>query len=96
MACLADDGNVIPFQTTRYRCPHCRKTGSSRKRMQEHADACIVDPFTRACRTCKFDVSHVLASEDHVTKTEKACSKGVRPYGAKLVKRCPSWVQKGE
>lgn len=42
----------IPFKTTRYRCPHCPRTASSKARMVDHIGRCWTNPEARACKTC--------------------------------------------
>lgn len=43
----------IPFTTTRYRCPTCPRTASSKARMVEHIGRCWLNPEARGCKTCK-------------------------------------------
>lgn len=41
------------FTTVRWRCPHCRRSWSSKARANEHVAVCWRDPTKRACLTCK-------------------------------------------
>ncbi|TWA90721.1 hypothetical protein FBY14_104225 [Azospirillum brasilense] len=86
---------VTPFTATRYRCPTCRKTGSSRAQMQAHADTCIHNPDTKACATCGANVQHRLPTEGGFT-IEHGCAKGAREVGKALNLNCPSWQPKAE
>lgn len=54
-------GALIPlaFTVTRYRCPCCPRTGSSRQRMAAHIGRCWHNPANRACKTC----AHYLPAE---------------------------------
>jgi len=42
----------IPFKVTRYRCPHCPRTASSKARMVDHIGRCWTNPEARGCKTC--------------------------------------------
>lgn len=42
----------IAFRTTRYRCPHCPRTGSSKARVRDHIGRCWSNPAARGCKTC--------------------------------------------
>jgi len=49
----------IPFMVTRYRCPTCPRTGSSKSRIAEHHGRCWMNPEARGCKTCKhYDKDH--------------------------------------
>lgn len=43
----------IPFIVTRFRCPFCRRTRSSKKRTADHIGRCWSNPETRGCKTCE-------------------------------------------
>lgn len=43
----------IPVRVTRYRCPHCPRTASSRARSVEHMARCWRNPEARGCKTCR-------------------------------------------
>lgn len=43
----------IPVKVTRYRCPTCPRTGSSKARIREHHARCWTNPEARGCKTCK-------------------------------------------
>lgn len=42
----------VPFTVTRYRCPACSRTGSSRKQIANHMVRCWLNPDAKACKTC--------------------------------------------
>ncbi|HEY9415037.1 MAG TPA: hypothetical protein VIQ30_09790 [Pseudonocardia sp.] len=55
----------IPFRVTRYRCPHCPRTASSKARTVEHIGRCWRNPAARGCKTCKhFDNTYEDYGED--------------------------------
>lgn len=55
----------IPLQVTRYRCPHCARTASSKSRTREHMARCWYNPAVRGCKTCKhFDNTYEDYGED--------------------------------
>jgi hypothetical protein len=46
----------IAFTTTRYRCPHCRRSGARAGNIRNHMTRCWFNPEIRGCKTCKhFD-----------------------------------------
>lgn len=47
----------IPFRVTRYRCPHCPRTGSGKARVAEHMARCWRNPAVRGCKTCRHFVT---------------------------------------
>lgn len=47
------DVEPIPFVVTRFRCPHCGRTASSRTRTRQHMGRCWFNPEARGCKTCK-------------------------------------------
>lgn len=71
----------IPFTVTRYRCPTCPRTGSSKARIAEHHARCWTNPEARGCKTCKhFD--------GPVPEWGDACDLGVSLAGQKQCARC--------
>jgi len=54
-----------PVRVTRYRCPHCPRTGSSKTRVREHMARCWYNPAAKGCKTCKhFDNTFEDYGED--------------------------------
>ena len=43
---------AIPVRTTRYQCPHCRRTWAHRWPAEKHIDRCFKNPAARSCKTC--------------------------------------------
>ncbi len=43
----------IRLVVTRYRCPHCARSRSSKKATVEHIGRCWSNPAVRSCRTCR-------------------------------------------
>lgn len=48
------EAGPIEVVVKRFRCPHCRRTGSSKTRVREHMARCFLNPSVRSCKTCKF------------------------------------------
>lgn len=44
--------DLIVFTTTRYRCPHCRRSYSHRATAAKHEQRCFRNPAIRSCKTC--------------------------------------------
>jgi hypothetical protein len=45
--------DVEVFLQRRFRCPHCRRSWTSKKRATEHVAVCWHDPARQACKTCR-------------------------------------------
>ena len=61
----------IATVVTRWRCPFCPRSLSSKSRMVEHIGKCWRNPAVRGCKTCKhFEPYNMLADEE-------SCSAGV-------------------
>lgn len=43
----------ISFRTTRYRCPYCPRTSSSKARSRQHTARCWCNPAAMGCKTCE-------------------------------------------
>ena len=48
----------IAVKVTRYRCPFCRRSWSSRKRAADHIGRCWLNPEARGCKTCEHWQAH--------------------------------------
>lgn len=46
----------IKLVVTRYGCPHCRRTRSSKQAASQHMERCWWNPDARSCKTCAFYV----------------------------------------
>lgn len=60
--------DLIAYTTTRYRCPHCRKSYAAKGTAERHLVRCWRNPERRACLTCKH--------RDHGEYGEPECSIG--------------------
>ena len=47
---------AIAVRVTRFRCPFCRKSWSSKAAANAHVPTCWMDPGNRACKTCEHHV----------------------------------------
>ena len=71
----------IPVRVTRYRCPHCARSASSKGRSREHIARCWYNPDAKGCKTCKhFDGTYEDYGED--------CAVGVDLTGRSECGRC--------
>jgi hypothetical protein len=75
----------------KYRCPVCRKLGSSRSRAKKHLEACPSKPEIRACMTCAHDGFVALGRDrDGVAHMKAACRLMARGE-LTFIKDCPEW-----
>lgn len=71
----------IPVKVTRYRCPHCARSASSKARTREHMARCWRNPDAKGCKTCKhFDDTYEDYAED--------CNVGVDLTGRPMCSHC--------
>ena len=55
----------IAVRVTRYRCPHCARSHSSRGRAVQHVGRCWRNPEAHGCKTCRhFDATYEDYGED--------------------------------
>jgi hypothetical protein len=71
----------IPFTVTRYRCPTCPRTGSSKARITEHMGRCWTNPGARGCKTCKH-------FEPYGPENADGCAQGVDLTGRRACPGC--------
>lgn len=71
----------IPFTTTRYRCPTCPRTASSKARMVGHIGRCWLNPEARGCKTCEH-------FEQWGPENHDACAVGVDLSGRPACPTC--------
>lgn len=86
----------IPVRVTRYACPSCARTASSKSRAREHMNRCWRDPANRGCKTC----AHFSAAEDACgcepgcnwgnsgESVREHCARGVDLTGRPACTRC--------
>lgn len=78
-------GELIPVRVTRYRCPHCARSASSKQRCREHIRRCWRNPDAKGCKTCKhFDNTYEDYGEDY----GEDCAVGVDLSGRPECQRC--------
>ena len=71
----------IPVRVTRYRCPHCPRGHSTRRRAVEHIARCWHNPDVKSCKTCKhFERNYDGYGED--------CNLGIDLSGRPACQRC--------
>lgn len=77
----------IPVQVTRYRCPTCSRSHSSKSRARQHMGRCWFNPEAKGCKTCRhFDAVCDGYGDD--------CALGVSLEGRPQCGRCvgDGWV----
>lgn len=85
---------VTSFKATRYRCPHCGRTGGNKARVQAHANRCASDPQNNGCRTCAHDMAvdtRVMTDIGPAFKTVRYCEIGRRAEDALVIINCEHW-----
>ena len=97
----------IAFATTRYRCPHCRRSYAHKATATNHMALCFADPERRTCKTCQHDEKPSGHRDDYF---DGGCAKNLdqgpsciecgehpevcghwRPAANRLRVLCPSW-----
>lgn len=76
-----DRGDVTapePFQTTRYRCPWCRRSWSARAAAAEHIARCWFNPETRSCKTCDSYVPAYHGDGRTESSSPERCTQGIK------------------
>lgn len=86
---------VEPIKTTvvRWKCPHCNRHLSRRRKAVEHVDRCFLNPTNRTCRTC---VHHRFEESEPETgwHLPEHCEADVEPEQWPVV-NCPLWKLAG-
>nr|WP_221374338.1 hypothetical protein [Actinoplanes polyasparticus] len=77
------------IQVTRYGCPCCPRTESSRKRALEHVDRCWANPDNRGCKTCEHFEQDPGEPDVGLTGGEW-CELGVSLAGKPWLALCPA------
>lgn len=82
----------IPFTVTRYKCPHCTRTRSSKRVIVEHIGRCWENPEARSCKTCVHHApaTHVDTDYGPVALDNEFCRRGVQLDDG-LPINCPKW-----
>lgn len=90
------DIHVEAYETTRYRCPFCRKTWAKQSTCYGHIQAgCHKDPRSATCATCKF----LMDDDNGHWDSNPGCALGCGRFAHRRVDRprnCPLWQPKGK
>lgn len=79
----------IPVRVTRYQCPHCQRTHSSRRRAVDHIARCWYNPQARGCKTCRYFIPEQIADpRDWVPGMPEGCAVGVDLSGRPACPGC--------
>ncbi|GGN40440.1 hypothetical protein FHR83_007039 [Actinoplanes campanulatus] len=84
----------IAFTTTRYRCPHCPRTGAVRARVRDHIGRCWTNPAARGCKTCTHyrppwdDTCDAPQGCVGCASGDESCAAGVSLAGRPECERC--------
>lgn len=79
----------IPVRVTRYACPSCARTASSKSRTREHMSRCWRDPANRGCKTCRhFEPADSADFETGYPGSPEGCGTGVDLSGRAACTRC--------
>lgn len=82
----------VPFTVTRYRCPLCSRTRSSKKAIAEHIARCWFNPAARSCKTCEhYDAGYDADINAHPSSPE-TCHVGISLADG-LPINCPKWTE---
>lgn len=88
----------IPVRVTRYRCPHCARSHSARRRAVEHIGRCWFDPDNRTCKTCaNYEPPESGGCfgdpQCNCPDTPQNCTAGVDlpDFGGEMVTGCEKW-----
>ena len=85
--------DIEAYETTRYRCPHCRKSWAKRDACYHHIlHGCHMDARTATCATCRF------LGDDHEYYGDQHCAMNVGRFTTRKAERpknCPLWQAKG-
>ncbi len=97
----------IPVRITRFKCPSCPRTHSSKVRARKHMADCWADPNNKGCKTCvHFRPNPCCGAPDLYgcytpTCPTEQCAAGLDPASeatgpGALAIHCPSWAAKGD
>jgi hypothetical protein len=80
----------IARKVTRYTCPFCRRTRSSKATIRKHMESCWWNPEAKGCKTCANFRED--ASEPEVGAIDpEHCTAGVVFPGLTLLVHCEKW-----
>jgi hypothetical protein len=79
----------IPVRVTRYACPSCGRTASSKSGARKHMGRCWHDPANRGCKTCVyFNPGDSHDPETGYPGSDEHCMQGVDLSGCPACARC--------
>lgn len=81
---------------TRFRCPHCGKTRSSKKAAAEHMARCWYNPTARGCKTCAhyYPGDNGCEGDPYCNcASPEFCNAGVIFPEKGLLIRCDKWEE---
>lgn len=79
----------IPVRVTRYRCPCCGRSHSSRRSAVDHIGRCWRNPAARGCKTCRhFDAGTSDEPEVGYPGSPESCAAGVSLDGRSACGTC--------
>ena len=79
----------IAVRVTRYQCPPCGRTHSSKRRAVEHIGRCWYNPGARGCKTCQHYNQFVPGDPDTGYPGEpESCAAGVDLAGRRACHAC--------
>lgn len=85
----------IAFTVTRYRCPHCTRSGSKKPAIRDHIGRCWANPGNRTCRTCSAYELWPAEPDVGVFHDEQRCDHSIElPGDGTPVTGCALWTTK--
>lgn len=88
-----DVGEPQAVRVTRWRCPHCRRSHSSRSAARLHMGRCWYNRAVRSCKTCRWFVPELTDSDgDPTGDAPPRCRMRVDIADGQVRTGCPSWA----
>lgn len=86
---------------TRYRCPFCHRSRSSKRAAAEHIARCWLNPAVKACKTCvhyEFGPSgdYCLGTPCNCNEASVSCAEGIGIGDFSIKTACPLWALREE
>lgn len=91
---MADPVEPERLVVTRYRCPHCQRTRSSKRAVTEHMGRCWHNPANQGCKTCDHYApadSGCVGDPYCNCASPEFCAAGVVFSEGALLIRCEKW-----
>jgi hypothetical protein len=101
MADLAAVPVPEPVTVTRYRCPFCHRSRSSKKATAEHIARCWLNPAVRSCKTCvNYDFwpagDYCMGTPCNCNDAAVYCEAGIDIADFSIRTACPLWALREE